>query len=167
MRFPFSSTPVEPIGSMYSGISFVGASGGFTLPLNSGNRGCISGSPFTPPLNSGVSTIGGSMRFPFSSTPVEPIGSVYSGISFVGASGGVTPPVNSGDSSCVSGSPFTPPLYSGASTTGGSMRFPFSSTPVEPIGSVYAGTSFVGASGGFTPPVNSGCVGGVSGIPLS
>ena len=84
---------------------------------------------------------------------------MYAGISFVGASGGFTPPVNSSTSDCFSGSPFTPPLNSGAFTTGGSMRFPFSSTPVDPIGSVYAGTSFVGASGEFTPPVNSGCVG--------
>ena len=90
------------------------------------------------------------MRFLSPSTPVVPIGSVYSGTR-----------------SCVSGSPFTPPLYSRASTTGGLMRFPSPSTPVEPIGSAYAGTSFVGASGGFTPPVNSGCVGEVSGIPLS
>ena len=150
MRFPFSSTPVEPIGSVYSGTSFVGASGGVTLPVNSGNPGCVSGSPFTPPLNSGASTTGGSMRFPSPSTPVVPIGSVYSGTR-----------------GCVSGSPFTPPLNPGTSTTGGSMRFPSPSTPVVPIGSVYSGTSFVGASGGFTAPVNSGCVGGVSGIPLS
>ena len=73
----------------------------------------------------------------------------------------------SGTRGCVSGSPFTPPLNPGTSTTGGSMRFPSPSTPVVPIGSVYSGTSFVGASGGFTAPVNSGCVGGVSGIPLS
>ena len=32
-------------------------------------------------------------------------------------------------------------VYSGMSITGGSIKFPFSSTPVVPTGSVYAGFS--------------------------
>ena len=45
--------------------------------------------------------------FPLPSVPLVPIKSVYSGISKLGESEGLTPPENSGFSSLVSGTPFS------------------------------------------------------------
>ena len=41
-------------------------------------------------------------------------------------------------------------MYSGISATGGVIKFPFSSTPVEPIVPVYSGTSVLGALSGIS-----------------
>ncbi|COG84195.1 Uncharacterised protein [Streptococcus pneumoniae] len=42
-------------------------------------------------------------------------------------------------------------VYSGMLLTGGSIKFPFSSTPAVPTGSVYSGFSVLGASSGTIP----------------
>ena len=56
-------------------------------------------------------------------------------------------------------SPFTPPVNSGRSTTGGAIRLPFSSTPVVPIGPLYPGFSACTSGSPLTPPLNSGISG--------
>ena len=58
-------------------------------------------------------------------------------------------------------------VYSGISTFGGSIVFPFPSVPLVPIGSVYSGISKLGESEGLTPPENSGFSSLVSGTPFS
>ena len=49
------------------------------INLTLGNSTGSGSSPFTPPLNSGNSTVGGSIKFPFPSVLLVPTGSVYSG----------------------------------------------------------------------------------------
>ena len=51
------------------------------INLTFGNSTGSGTSPFTAPLNSGMSTTGGVIRLPFSSTPDVPIVPVYSGTS--------------------------------------------------------------------------------------
>ena len=52
-----------------------------TSIVNSGKVIGPGSSPFTPPLNSGNSTVGGSIKLLFPSTPFDEIGFVYSGMS--------------------------------------------------------------------------------------
>ena len=84
-------------------------------------------SAFTPPVNSGFSTVGAA------SSPTVANGPVYSGFSVTAAS-----------------SAFTPPVNSGWSTVG------VASSPTVAIGPVYSGTSWTAASSALTPPANSG-----------
>ena len=56
----------------------------------------------------------------------------------------------SGTSWTAASTPFTPPVNSGASTTGAA------SSPAVPIASVYSGTSWIAVSAPLTPPVYSG-----------
>ena len=81
----------------------------------SGNSVTAASSPFTPPSNSGTSTVGAA------SSPTVPIASVYSGASVTAASSPFTPPSNSGTSCTATSSPLTPPVNSGTSWMAGSL----------------------------------------------
>ena len=90
---------------------------------------------FTPPLNSGFSTIGGRIEFPFSS-----IGVFVNNV-----------PVYSRFSSTGGSIEFTPLLNSGLSRTGGRIKLPLSSIgELVEIGLVYSGISCVS---GFSSPL--------------